>query len=103
MVKQRGGRLGINMSAVRGDYSGYHESQLLVFVKMLTVTHYHFHKEQFILEEVFGPNMHVHPGSTGLQTGGNLKNIQRRVQKKIFKEKELKEEKFSEKNEKKQI
>ena len=28
MVKQRGGRLGINMSAVRGDYSGYHTAKL---------------------------------------------------------------------------
>ena len=71
MVKQRGGRLGINMAAVRGDYSGYHESNLAGICKnaygsTLPVSHGTIHPNGLMT----GPNMHVHPGSTGLQTGG---------------------------------
>jgi hypothetical protein len=71
MVKQRGGRLGINMSAVRGDYSGYHESQLAGICKnaygnTLPLSQGTIHPGGALT----GPNMHVHPGSTGLQTGG---------------------------------
>ena len=81
MVKQRGGRLGINMSAVRGDYSGYHGSKLAGVCKnaygnTLPLSQGTIHPSGALA----GPNMHVHPGSTGLQTGG-AKRSKRKTRK----------------------
>ena len=91
MVKQRGGRLGINMSAVRGDYSGYHESQLAGICKnaygnTLPLSQGTIHPGGGLA----GPNMHVHPGSTGLQTGGAKKHSKKSSKKKYSKKKNSK-------------
>ena len=91
MVKQRGGRLGINMSAVRGDYSGYHESQLAGICKnaygnTLPLSQGTIHPGGGLA----GPNMHVHPGSTGLQTGGAKNHSKKNSKKKNSKKKNSK-------------
>lgn len=91
MVKQRGGRLGINMSAVRGDYSGYHESQLAGVCKnaygnTLPLSQGTIHPGGGLA----GPNMHVHPGSTGLQTGGAKSHSKKSSKKKYSKKKNSK-------------
>ena len=91
MVKQRGGRLGINMSAVRGDYSGYHESQLAGICKnaygnTLPLSQGTIHPGGGLA----GPNMHVHPGSTGLQTGGAKSHSKKSSKKKNSKKKNSK-------------
>jgi hypothetical protein len=83
MVKQRGGRLGINMSAVRGDYSGYHTAKLAGVCKnaygnTLPLSQGTIHPGGAMA----GPNMHVHPGSTGLQTGGT-KRSKRKTRKSL--------------------
>lgn len=97
MVKQRGGRLGINMSAVRGDYSGYHESQLAGICKnaygnTLPLSQGTIHPGGGLA----GPNMHVHPGSTGLQTGG-AKNHSKNSSKKKHSKKKNSKKKSSQK------
>ena len=101
MVKQRGGRLGINMSAVRGDYSGYHESQLAGICKnaygnTLPLSQGTIHPGGGLA----GPNMHVHPGSTGLQTGG-AKNHSKKSSKKKNSKKKNSKKKSSQKRMKK--
>jgi len=95
MVKQRGGRLGINMSAVRGDYSGYHGSKLAGVCKnaygnTLPLSQGTIHPSGALA----GPNMHVHPGSTGLQTGGAKNHSKKSSKKKNSKKKNPKKKSY---------
>ena len=72
MVKsQKGGRLGINMSLVSGNYWIFHKQNGIglcdnAYGKTLPNSQGTF-KEG---EGFMGANMHVHPNSSGLQTGG---------------------------------
>lgn len=83
MVKsQKGGRLGINMSAVSGDYSGYFTNKMAglcdnAYGKTLANSQGTF-KEG---EGFMGGNMHVHPNSSGLQTGGKRKKYKSKARK----------------------
>ena len=83
MVKsQKGGRLGINMSAVSGNYSGYFTNKMAglcdnAYGKTLANSQGTF-KEG---EGFMGANMHVHPNSSGLQTGGKRKKYKSKARK----------------------
>ena len=75
MVKsQKGGRLGINMSAVSGDYSGYSTNKMDGLCNNAYGETRPNSQGTFTEGEGFmGANMHVHPNSSGLQTGGKRK------------------------------
>ena len=75
MVKsQKGGRLGINMSAVSGDYSGYSTNKMAGLCNNAYGETRPNSQGTFTEGEGFmGANMHVHPNSSGLQTGGKRK------------------------------
>ena len=103
MVKsQKGGRLGINMSAVSGDYSGYFTNKMAglcdsAYGKTLANSQGTF-KEG---EGFMGGNMHVHPNSSGLQTGGKRKKYKSKARKgkaKTLKRKRVNKKKNSKKN-----
>ena len=103
MVKsQKGGRLGINMSAVSGDYSGYFTNKMAglcdsAYGKTLANSQGTF-KEG---EGFMGGNMHVHPNSSGLQTGGKRKKYKSKARKgkaKTMKRKRVNKKKNSKKN-----
>lgn len=103
MVKsQKGGRLGINMSAVSGDYSGYFTNKMAglcdnAYGKTLANSQGTF-KEG---EGFMGGNMHVHPNSSGLQTGGKRKKNKSKVRKTKGKGKTIKRNRVNKKNSKK--
>ena len=75
MVKsQKGGRLGINMSAVSGNYSGYFTNKMAGLCNNAYGETRPNSQGTFTEGEGFmGANMHVHPNSSGLQTGGKRK------------------------------
>ena len=106
MVKsQKGGRLGINMSAVSGNYSGYFTNKMAglcdnAYGKTLANSQGTF-KEG---EGFMGANMHVYPNSSGLQTGGKRNKSKARKGKgkaKTMKRNKLNKKKNSKKNSKK--
>tara|TARA_B100001093_G_C26463214_1_gene857354 strand:- start:49 stop:366 length:318 start_codon:yes stop_codon:yes gene_type:complete len=83
MVKsQKGGRLGINMSATRGDYSGYSTNKMTGLCNnAYGETRANSHGTFTEGEGFMGANMHVHPNSSGLQTGGKRKKSKAKKEK----------------------
>ena len=75
MVKsQKGGRLGINMSAVSGNYSGYFTNKMAGLCNNAYGETRPNSQGTFTEGEGFmGANMHVYPNSSGLQTRGKRK------------------------------
>ena len=102
MVKsQKGGRLGINMSAVSGNYSGYFTNKMAGLCNNAYGETRPNSQGTFTEGEGFmGANMHVYPNSSGLQTGGKRKKGKGKGKGKTMKRNKVNKKKNSKNNSK---